>query len=118
MPGPAVASYGEAVTDLQPRNRRRLVIAALLAGAAGLALVALGWWAVDWQVRADRARTSDPSWWMSGLLRGLGALSFGKAGFKIALACVAAAAAGVAWLRARRRGRDDASRPTGGDAVQ
>jgi len=104
--------------DLRTRNRRRLVIAALLAGAAGLALVTLGWWAVDWQVRADRARTSDPSWWMSGLLRGLGALSFGKAGFKIALICVAAAAAGVAWLRSRRRDRNDASEHTEGDAAK
>ena len=118
MPGGVAGSYGVDMNDIRIRNRRRLVIAALVAGAAGLALVALGWWVVDWQVRADRSRTSDPSWWMSGLLRGLGVLSFGKAGFKVALVCVAAVVGGAAWLRARRRGRADDVQREDGDTEQ
>ena len=108
-------SYGESVADIRTVNRRRLIIAAVVAGAAGLALVALGWWVVDWQYRADRDRTSDPSWWSSVVLRGLGFLAFGKAGFKIALVCVAGLAAGVAWLIGRRRGRNAAELPGGAD---
>ncbi|MFI7600239.1 hypothetical protein [Actinoplanes sp. NPDC049681] len=93
------------MTDNRDRNRRRLVIAAVLAGAAGLALVALGWWLAGWQIRADRARLTDPSWWTGAMVRGLGYLAFSKAGFKLGLIVVAAAGAGIAWLRARRRER-------------
>ena len=87
----------------QDARRKHLIIAALLAGAAGLALVVLGWWLVDWQYQGDRERLTDPSWWGSSALRMLGLLAFGKAGFKVALVAVVAAVAGVGWLRARRR---------------
>lgn len=93
------------MADIRTVNRRRLVIAAVVAGAAGLILVTLGWWVVDWQYRADRDRIYDPSWWSSVVLRGLGYFAFGKAGFKIALIAVAGLAAGVAWLVGRRRSR-------------
>jgi hypothetical protein len=82
-----------------------LVLAAVLAGAAGLALLLLGWWIIDWQYRADWGRLADPSWWTGGFLRALGALTFSKVGFKVALVAVLGGAAGIAWLRAKRRGQ-------------
>ena len=97
------------MADIRTVNRKRLVIAAVVAGAGGLALVALGWWVVDWQVRADRDRVADPAWWTSVVLRGLGYFAFGKAGFKIALVAVAGIVGGVAWLRARRRATSEDS---------
>jgi hypothetical protein len=91
------------VNGTQDVRRKHLIVAALLAGAASLALVVLGWWLVDWQFRADRERLTDPSWWTSTTLRLLGYLAFGKVGFKVALVTVVGAAAAVGWLRARRR---------------
>ncbi len=87
----------------QDVRRKHLIVAALLAGATGLALAALGWWLVDWQFRGDRERLIDPSWWTSTILRLLGYLAFGKVGFKVALVTVVGAVAAVGWLRARRR---------------
>lgn len=84
-------------------RRKHLIVAALLAGAAGLALVVLGWWLVDWQYQSDRGRLTDPSWWTSTAMRLLGYLAIGKVGFKVALVTVVGAVAAVGWLRARRR---------------
>ncbi|SHN45192.1 hypothetical protein [Cryptosporangium aurantiacum] len=79
--------------------------AAVLAGAAGLALIVAGWWIVGWEYRGDWGRLTDVSWWVGGLLRGLGWLWLGKAGFKIALAGIAGTVALVAWVRRSRRAR-------------
>jgi hypothetical protein len=84
---------------------RYLVLAAVLAGAGALALVAAGWWIVGWEYRGDWGRYADASWWGGLVLRSLGFLAFGKAGFKIALACVVGTVAAVSWLRTRRRPR-------------
>jgi hypothetical protein len=89
------------VNGIQDVRRKHLIIAALLAGAAGLALVGLGWWIVDWQARSDWDRLGDPSWWLGGVVRLFGFLSFGKLGFKLALVAVIGAVAAVAWLRSR-----------------
>ncbi|MEU7909136.1 hypothetical protein [Actinoplanes sp. NPDC049118] len=89
--------------NLPQVRHRHLILAAVVAGAAGLALFALGWWIVDWQFRADWGRWSEPSWWAGGLVRSLGYLAFSKVGFKVALAGIVGAAACLAWLRARRR---------------
>jgi hypothetical protein len=91
------------VNETRDVRRRHLIVAALLAGAVGLALVVLGWWLVDWQFQGDRGRLSDPSWWTSATLRLLGYLAIGKVGFKVALVTVVGAVAAVGWLRARRR---------------
>lgn len=93
----------------------QLVIAALLAGAAGLALVALGWWVVDWQPRYDWERLSDSNWWTSVVVRGLGLLSFSGIGFKIALACVVGVGGAFAWLRGRRRREAEEARLASGE---
>ncbi|MEV4642320.1 hypothetical protein AB0J80_33720 [Actinoplanes sp. NPDC049548] len=90
-------------------NHRRLVIAAVLAGTAGLALVALGWWVVGWRIRADWGSWADGSWWAGAAVRGLGYLAFGKAGFKVALILLAGVSAGTTWVRARRRKPTDAA---------
>ena len=79
----------------------RPAAAAILAGAAGLGLIVLGCWMMDWQIPAGWHRLSDPSWWIGSVLRGFGFLSIGRTGFKIALAVVAGAITLVAWLRRR-----------------
>ncbi|GAA3383793.1 hypothetical protein [Cryptosporangium minutisporangium] len=84
---------------------KHLVLAAALTGVGGLALVVLGWWIVGWEYRGDWGRLTDFSWWVGGVLRGLGFLAYGKAGLKIALGCVAAVVAALAWLRSRRHHR-------------
>jgi hypothetical protein len=91
------------VNVTQDVRRKHLIVAALLAGAAGVALIVLGWWLIDWQYQGDRGRLTDPSWWTSATLRMLGYLAIGKAGFKVALVTVVGAVAAVGWLRARRR---------------
>lgn len=75
-----------------------MVAAALLAGATGLGLVALGWWVQDWQYLSD---WTDPDRWWGGLVRGIGYLIMGKIGFKAALALIAAVTVLIGWLRAR-----------------
>jgi hypothetical protein len=84
-------------------RQRHLILAAVAAGAAGLALVALGWWIVDWQARSDWARLSDPSWWAGDAVRLLGHLVISGVGFKVALAAVVGLGAGFAWLRVKHR---------------
>ncbi|OJF11659.1 hypothetical protein EDD30_0070 [Couchioplanes caeruleus] len=79
------------------------MVAALLAGAAGLGLTAAGWWIAGWEPRADWGRLTDPSWWTGALVRAVAFLSFGKAGFKVALLVVLGAAAAITWLRTRRQ---------------
>jgi len=103
MPRPAGSSYAELVNP-PPVRPKHLILAAVLAAAAGLALFVLGWWIVDWQFRADWGRLSEPSWWTGGVVRSVGYLAFSKLGFKLALASVLGGTAWVAWLRARRRG--------------
>jgi hypothetical protein len=80
-------------------RKSTLVAAAVLAAAAGIALVVLGWWVQDWQYIGD---WTDPAGWWGALVRGAGILLFSKAGFKAALAVVLAVVGMVAWMRARR----------------
>lgn len=80
---------------------KKLIIAAVVAGAAGLALVAAGWWIQDWQHVDGWDRLADGSWWAGAIVRGFGYLAFGKGGFKVALAVLLAA--GVVIVRMRRR---------------
>lgn len=84
-------------------EKRHLILAAVLAGVAGLGLVVLGWWIIDWQFRADWGRLTEASWWTSGVVRALGFLAFGKVGFKLALAAVLGTVAAVAWWKGRKR---------------
>lgn len=88
-----------------PRESRRLSLAAVLAGAVGLALIALGWWIVGWEDHDGWGSLSDPTWWAGDIMRALGFAAIGKTGFKAALVCIAGAVAAVAWLRAKRRGQ-------------
>ncbi|MFI6825216.1 hypothetical protein ACIBJE_30350 [Micromonospora sp. NPDC050187] len=92
----------------------RLVVAAILVGVAALGLVALGWWLRDWEFSTDRDRYLDPSWWAGVITVGLGNLAFGKVGFKIALAAVAAVAA-LLWARRRRAEAADPDHATDQD---
>ncbi|GID95542.1 hypothetical protein Adi01nite_49540 [Amorphoplanes digitatis] len=94
--------YADLVNQPQIRPKH-LILAAVLAGAGGLALIALGWWIVGWQFRADWGRLSEPSWWSGAVVRSIGHLVFSKIGFKVALVGVLGAAASIAWLRGRRR---------------
>ncbi|MCA2214165.1 hypothetical protein [Jidongwangia harbinensis] len=89
-------------------RRKHLILAVLLAGAAGLTLVVLGWWIVDWQARSDGDRVGDPSWWAGGLARLAGYLSLSKVGFKLALVAVLGTVAAVAWMRSRRDRQESA----------
>ncbi|SCL31765.1 hypothetical protein GA0074692_3173 [Micromonospora pallida] len=79
----------------------RLAVAAVLVGVVALGLVTLGWWFRDWEFSTDRDRYLDPSWWGGVITVDLGHLAFGKVGFKIALAAVAAVGA-LLWARRRR----------------
>lgn len=81
-------------------------MAAVLAGAAGLALIALGWWIVDWQYDSGWSGLSDANSWLGFLVRTLGYLAIGKVGFKVALGVVFV---GVGLAAAWRRRRSDAS---------
>ncbi|MEV4203010.1 hypothetical protein [Micromonospora globbae] len=92
-------------------NGGRYAAAALLAGAAALALVALGWWARDWEYRADRGRFLDPEWWAGTAVSALGHLALGTVGFKIALGAVGLAVAAGVGLRRRRSSRLDDQLP-------
>jgi hypothetical protein len=80
-------------------RRSTLVGAAVLAGAVGIGLVILGWWAQGWQHHDGWDRYTDLSWWTGGLVRGLGILMLGKLGFKVALAGIVASLAAFAWYR-------------------
>ena len=82
---------------------KRYLVAAVLTAAGGVALLVVGWWLVGFEYRDDWSRLADGAWWASSLLKGLGFLAFGKAGFKIALVCVVALIALGAKLRLRRR---------------
>ena len=77
-----------------------LVTAAVLAGAAAITLILVGWAVQDWQYISD---WSDPTRWWGALIRGAGVLLFSKLGFKVALGVVFAAAGAVAWMRTRRK---------------
>jgi len=90
-------------------HSKHLVAAAVLTVVGGLGLIVAGWWVVGFEYQGEWSRLTDTSWWTGGVLRALGFLAFGKAGFKIALACVVAAVAVVAKLRLRRRTRAEAS---------
>ncbi|MFC3385151.1 hypothetical protein [Couchioplanes azureus] len=95
--------------DTQNIRRGHLAVAALVAGAAGLGLLTVGWWVAGWEPRDDWERLTDLSWWTSGLLRAASFLAFTKAGFKAALLVVLGGAAAFTWLRARRRRQSDAA---------
>ena len=76
-----------------------LVAAAVLAGATGLAFIALGWWVQDWHYISD---WTDPTGWWGALVRAAGVLLFSTLGLKLALAVVLAVMGVVAWMRTRR----------------
>lgn len=78
-----------------------------MAGAAGLALYAVGWWIVGWEPRYDWDRLTDPNWWTGGLVRAAAFLGFSKFGFKAALLLVLGSVAAISWLRTRRRTRKE-----------
>ncbi|MFG1927722.1 hypothetical protein [Cryptosporangium sp. NPDC048952] len=82
---------------------KRHVAAAVLTVAGGLALILVGWWIVGFEFQGDWGRFADGSWWASEAVKAIGLLAFGKAGFKVALACVAAAIAVSAKVVSRRR---------------
>ncbi|MGN9813155.1 hypothetical protein ACTMSW_27840 [Micromonospora sp. BQ11] len=94
------------MSDGQQHGHRRLVVAAVLAGAGALALVALGWWMRDWEHRTDPARLVDLSWWSGAGVSALGYLGLGKAGLKLGLLAAGGAAGLAVWLRGRRRRGD------------
>ncbi len=89
-----------------------LIAAAVLAGAVGLALIALGWWVVDWQYAAGWDRLTDGEWWTGTTVRWIGYLTFSKFGLKAALAVVVGAMALAAWRRRRRAESIDKSQST------
>ncbi|SCL32817.1 hypothetical protein GA0070616_4561 [Micromonospora nigra] len=97
-------------------SRRTLLFSALIAGALGLGLVAVGWWLRDWEWNTDRWRFLDPSWLGGVVITGLGHLAIGRTGFKIGLLVLGAAAGGVVWLRQRRGSgaESDQDPPSGG----
>lgn len=86
---------------------KRHVVAAVLAVVGGLALTIAGWWFVGFEYRGDWGRFTDGSWWASGVAKAFGLLAFGKAGFKVALALVAAVIAISAKVAGRRRARTE-----------
>ena len=89
-------------------RHKHLAVAAVLAGAAGLALIALGWWIVDWQHERGWGGLSDPRSWLGFVVRTLGYLAIGKVGFKVALGVVfVGVGMGVAWRRRRSDASDD-----------
>jgi hypothetical protein len=75
---------------------------AVLAGVAGLGLVALGWWIVGWHDDPGWGRLTDLRWWLGGTVRGLGYLTIGKVGFKVAMALVLGGVVVVRRVRGRR----------------
>jgi hypothetical protein len=81
---------------------KKLIVAGVVAGAAGLGLVAAGWWIQDWQHADGWGRLTDGSWWAGLTVRGFGYLVLGKVGFKVALAVLLAAGVVVARMRGRR----------------
>lgn len=87
-------------------RHKHLVAAAVLAGAAGLALMALGWWIVDWRDDGWRGWW-DAGRWTASALHLAGYLIFGKVGFKVALAVVCVGVGLVAGLRRRSRDASD-----------
>lgn len=84
-----------------------LIAAAVLAGAVGVALIALGWWVVDWQYAAGWERLTDGAWWTGTAVRWVGFLTFSKFGLKAALAVVVGVMALVAWRRRRNESIDE-----------
>jgi NADH:ubiquinone oxidoreductase subunit 6 (subunit J) len=80
-------------------RRNVLAAAAILAGASGFSLVALGWWFQDWHYIDD---WTDPTHWWGLLIRSVGGLLFTKLGLKVALAAIVAVVGLVAWMRTRR----------------
>ena len=90
------------MTTTRGARRQHLVLAAVLAGVAGLGLVALGWWIVDWQHQTGWSRLEDGTWWAGLFVRMMGFLAIGKAGFKVALAVVLCSAALVVRWKRRR----------------
>ncbi len=84
-----------------------LIAAAVLAGAVGMALIALGWWVVDWQYAAGWDRLTDGDWWTGTAVRWVGYLTFSKFGLKAALAVIVGVMALAAWRRRRRNGHID-----------
>ncbi|MFI5494150.1 hypothetical protein [Actinoplanes sp. NPDC051859] len=93
------------MSTTQNARPRQLAAAGLLAGVAGLAILALGWWIVGWEPRYDWDRLTDVQWWIGGVVRGLSYLAFTKSGLKAALVLVAAIVGAVAWLRSRGKAR-------------
>ncbi len=91
-----------------PVSHRMLIAAAVLAGAVGLALIALGWWVVDWQYAAGWDRLTDGEWWTGTAVRWIGYLTFSKFGLKAALAVVVGVMALAAWRRRRTTPIDEA----------
>ena len=61
-------------------HRKHLLVAAVVAGAAGLALVAAGWWLRGWQHQTGWERLGDGRWWAGGTAQVLAHLAFGKVG--------------------------------------
>jgi hypothetical protein len=95
---------------------KKLIVAAVVAGAAGLALFAAGWWIQDWQQADGSDRLADGSWWAGAIVRGLGYLAFGQVGFKVALAVLLAA--GVVIARVQRRRTPNLPADTSEQAVE
>ncbi len=94
-------------------RRRVLGTAALLAGLGGLALIAAGWWLLDWRYPDQWSRFGDGAWWASMGARALGYLAFGKLGFKVALATVIVILALVTMRGRPSRGAAERPRPPG-----
>lgn len=83
-------------------------MAAIAAGAVGIALITVAAWLVGWEHQDRWQRLVDGGWWAAVALRVISWLAIGKVGFKVALAVVLATVALFAWVR-RRRGAPTAS---------
>ena len=94
-------------------HRRVLGAAALVAGLGGLALIAVGWWLLDWRYSDQWSRFGDGAWWASMSARALGYLALGKLGFKVALATVIAILALVTMRGRLSRGAAERPQPPG-----
>lgn len=100
--------YSGAMRTAGDVPKKQLIVAAIAAGAVGIALITVAAWLVGWEHQDRWQRLVDGGWWAAVALRVISWLAIGKVGFKVALAVVLATVALFAWVR-RRRGAPTAS---------